>query len=74
MLPTPERRPQMTEGKQSSNGPTGRTRRPQSQKPALTLEMHKRIGLPLRNLYTSVVQEGVPDRFTELLRRLDAQR
>jgi hypothetical protein len=65
----------MSEGKRS-DGPTGRSRRPlsPSQKPALTLEMHKRIGLPLRNLYTSVVQEGVPDRFTELLRRLDAQR
>jgi hypothetical protein len=64
----------MTEGKQSSNGPTGRSRRPQSQKSALTPEIQKQIGLQLRNLYTSVVQEGVPDRFTELLRRLDAPR
>jgi len=64
----------MTEGKQSSNGPTGRSRRPQFQKPALTVEMQKQIGLQLRNLYTSVVREGVPGRFTELLRRLDAQR
>jgi hypothetical protein len=36
--------------------------------------MQKQIGLQLRNLYIGVVQEGVPDRFTELLRRLDAQR
>jgi hypothetical protein len=64
----------MTERKQSSNGPTGRTRRPQSQKPALTPEMLKQIRLQLRNLYIAVVQEGVPDRFTELLGRLDAQR
>jgi hypothetical protein len=49
----------MSEGKQSSNGPTGRSRRPQFQKPALTVEMQKQIGLQLRNLYIGVVQEGV---------------
>jgi hypothetical protein len=37
------------------------------------VEMQKQTGLQLRNLYIGVVQEGVPDRFTELLRRLDAQ-
>ena len=78
MLPTdiyhiPKRRPQMTDGKQESKRPANRARRPQSKKPALTPEIQKQIGRQLRNLYTGVVQEGVPDRFTELLRRLDAQ-
>jgi len=63
----------MTEGKQESKRPAGRGRRPQSKKPALTPEIQKQIGRQLRNLYIGVVQEGVPDRFAELLRRLDAQ-
>jgi hypothetical protein len=63
----------MTEGKQESKRPAGRARGPQSRKPALTPEIQKQIGRQLRNLYIGFLQEGVPDRFTELLRRLDAQ-
>ena len=51
----------------------GRARGLQSKKPALTPEIQKQIGRQLQDLYIGVVQEGVPDRFTELLRRLDAQ-
>jgi hypothetical protein len=59
--------------KQESKRPAGRARGPQSKKPALTLEIQKQIGRQLRNLYIGFLQEGVPDRFTDLLRRLDAQ-
>jgi len=62
----------MTEGKQESKRPAGRGRGPQSKKPALTPEIQKQIGRQLRNLYIAFLQEDVPDRFTELLRRLDA--
>jgi anti-sigma factor NepR-like protein len=34
-------------------------------------DIQTKIGQQLRALYDDVVQEGVPDRFTELLRQLD---
>jgi Anti-sigma factor NepR len=37
----------------------------------LTREVQAKIGQQLRALYTAIVDEGVPDRFVELLRRLD---
>jgi hypothetical protein len=37
----------------------------------LTREIQAKIGQQLRGLYTAIVDEGVPDRFVELLRRLD---
>jgi Anti-sigma factor NepR len=36
-------------------------------------DIHRKIGLQLRAMYTNVVNEGVPDRFAELIRRLDKQ-
>jgi len=41
-------------------------------KPAkLGREVQARLGQQLRALYDDVVSQGVPDRFTELLNRLD---
>ena len=41
-------------------------------KPAkLWREVQARLGQQLRALYDDVVSQGVPDRFTELLNRLD---
>lgn len=37
----------------------------------LNREIQSKIGQQLRAMYDDVVQEGVPDRFAELLRRID---
>ena len=39
----------------------------------LTREIQAKIGQQLRALYTAILDEGVPDRFVELLRRLDEE-
>lgn len=39
----------------------------------LTREATIKIGQQLRAMYDEVVKEGVPDRFTDLLKRLDSQ-
>ncbi len=41
-------------------------------KPAkLSREVQARLGQQLRSLYDDVVNQGVPDRFTELINRID---
>ena len=42
-------------------------------KPDATLgrEIQAKIGLQLRTLYNDIVSEGVPDRFADLLNKLD---
>ena len=37
----------------------------------LTAEIQSRIGHQLRAMYDDVVRQGVPDRFAELIRKLD---
>jgi len=37
----------------------------------LTTEIQARIGHQLRAMYDEVVRQGVPDRFSELIRKLD---
>ena len=37
----------------------------------LNAEIQSRIGHQLRAMYDDVVRQGVPDRFAELIRRLD---
>jgi hypothetical protein len=37
----------------------------------LNREIQHKIGQQLRAIYDDVVQEGVPDRFADLLKRLD---
>src|SRR5262245_47208906 len=37
----------------------------------LSQDIQRRIGLQLRAMYADVVNEGVPDQFDDLLRRLD---
>lgn len=39
----------------------------------LTREATIKIGQQLRAMYDEVIKEGVPDRFTDLLKRLDSQ-
>ena len=38
----------------------------------LNAEIQSRIGHQLRAMYDDVVRQGVPDRFAELVRKLDA--
>ena len=47
-----------------------RPRRAQA-KGQLSQDVQRRIGLQLRAMYADVVNEGIPDRFADLLRRLD---
>lgn len=43
-----------------------------SSKPAkLSREVQARLGQQLRSMYDDVVNQGVPERFTELLNRID---
>jgi hypothetical protein len=52
---------------------TAATRKRNSAKPAkLGRDVQARLGQQLRAMYDEVVNQGVPDRFTELLNRLDA--
>jgi len=39
----------------------------------LGAEIQRKIGHQLRSMYTDVVNEGVPDRFAELIKRLDSK-
>ena len=41
-------------------------------KGGLTPEIQSRIGHQLRVMYDDVVRQGVPDRFAELIKKLDA--
>ena len=41
------------------------------QEPALNREIQGVIGQQLRRMHDEVVKEGIPDRFAELLKRLD---
>jgi hypothetical protein len=46
---------------------------PEKGEARLTREIQIKIGQQLRAMYADVVDQGVPDRFVELLRRLDAE-
>lgn len=41
--------------------------------PTLNREIQTKIGQQLRAVYDDIVDQGVPDRFAELLRNLDMQ-
>jgi hypothetical protein len=46
--------------------------KPSPAKDGLNAEIQSRIGHQLRAMYDDVVRQGVPDRFAELIRKLDA--
>jgi carbon monoxide dehydrogenase subunit G len=46
---------------------------PEKGEARLTREIQIKIGQQLRAMYADVVDQGVPDRFVELLRRLDEE-
>jgi hypothetical protein len=45
---------------------------PQGKQGGLNAEIQSRIGHQLRAMYDDVVRQGVPDRFAELIRKLDS--
>jgi len=51
----------------NSPGEPGSPRRPSG----LNTEIQARIGHQLRAMYDDVVRQGVPDRFADLIRKLD---
>ncbi len=48
-----------------------RNRKTTSKPAKLSREVQARLGQQLRSMYDDVVNQGVPDRFTELLNRID---
>jgi hypothetical protein len=46
--------------------------KPPTNKGGLNAEIQSRIGHQLRAMYDDVVRQGVPDRFADLIRKLDA--
>jgi Anti-sigma factor NepR len=48
-----------------------RSRRNSSKPAKLSREVQARLGQQLRSIYDDVVNQGVPERFTELLNRID---
>lgn len=46
--------------------------KPPLAKGGLNAEIQSRIGHQLRAMYDDVVRQGIPDRFAELIRKLDA--
>jgi len=52
---------------------TGSSTAPSRSQGRLGRDVQAKIGNQLRAIYDDVVKEGVPDRFIDLLRRLDKQ-
>jgi len=48
-----------------------RNRKSDSKPAKLSREVQARLGQQLRSLYDDVVNQGVPDRFTDLLNRIN---
>ena len=53
------------------NSPGAPGRSPGKRPSGLNTEIQARIGHQLRAMYDDVVRQGVPDRFAELIRKLD---
>lgn len=48
-----------------------RNRKPTTKPAKLSREIQARLGQQLRSMYDDVVNQGVPDRFTDLINRID---
>lgn len=53
--------------------PDGKGRKPKAWGPPaqLTADLQAKIGEKLKEVHDDIIQEGIPDRFAELLARLD---
>jgi chorismate mutase len=57
--------------KLNTRGSVGQDMKEAKKQGGLNAEIQSRIGHQLRAMYDDVVRQGVPDRFVELIRRLD---
>jgi hypothetical protein len=57
----------------ASRSPDSSPDPPENSEPSLGGDIRGRIGRQLREMYDDVVAQGVPDRFVELLNRLEKQ-
>jgi hypothetical protein len=63
----------MKDRKSTGSRPPAPTGAADSKTPQLSSEIQGKIGQQLRKIYDDMVNQGVPDRFAELLNRLDKQ-
>jgi len=61
----------MTDNKPVKSPPMQTESNPEKNSSGLNREIQAKIGQQLRAMFDEVVQEGVPDRFADLLRQLD---
>ena len=61
----------MTIQKLNTRGSVGQDMKEAKKQGGLNAEIQSRIGHQLRAMYDDVVRQGVPDRFVELIRKLD---
>jgi hypothetical protein len=57
--------------KLNTRGDVGQDMKEAKKQGGLNAEIQSRIGHQLRAMYDDVVRQGVPDRFVELIRKLD---
>jgi len=57
--------------KLNTRGSVGQAMKESKKQGGLNSEIQARIGHQLRAIYDDVVRQGVPERFAELIRRLD---
>jgi hypothetical protein len=57
--------------KLNTRGSVGQDMKEAKKQGGLNAEIQSRIGHQLRAMYDDVVRQGVPDRFVDLIRRLD---
>jgi hypothetical protein len=57
--------------KLNSRGSVGQDMKEAKKQGGLNAEIQSRIGHQLRAMYDDVVRQGVPDRFADLIRKLD---
>jgi hypothetical protein len=58
--------------KLNPRGSVGQDMKEAKKQGGLNAEIQSRIGHQLRAMYDDVVRQGVPDRFADLIRKLDA--
>lgn len=63
----------MKDRKSTGSRPPAPSDAADSKTPQLSSEIQGKIGQQLRKIYDDMVHQGVPDRFAELLNRLDKQ-
>jgi hypothetical protein len=64
----------MNDDKSGRPGPMQTETNPRKTRGRLGRDVQGKIGQQLRAMYDDVVSEGVPDRFSEMLRQLDEQK